>query len=298
MLKNLIRISKSLIYVIFLIIFIYINNSPLETYGKIFNQSKENDFNSFLKKEEKDLVILTVTGDQRYKNANLQKLYKDLQIIHVLIISASNILLLLNFIHIFIYRKNKTSYFVTLIFIYLYGRLISFPETFLRSIQTIAVNQINNNLGLKFSKIRQITILVFIYLLTFNLGKLGDSYKLSSIYSTIIMISTTLSKKIFRSKALEFFFLASNLTITSSIIFNLTHYSSICTTFIANIFITITYDFAIYLSYITYLVPNFLLITEMKIMISNLLSYILMSLIILTKLTYNICNESFTKSFF
>jgi len=298
MLNNLIKISKSLVYIIFLSILINVNNSPLETYGKIFNQSKEKDFSSFLNKEEKDLVILTVTGDQRYKNTNLQKLYKDLQIIHVLIISASNILLLLNFIHIFIYRKNKTSYFMTLIFIYFYGRLISFPETFLRSIQTIAVNQLNSNLGLKFSKIRQIIMLVFIYILTFNLVKLGDSYKLSFIYSTIIIISTCFSKKIFKSKTIEFFFLTTILTVTSSVLFNLTEYSSICTTFIANIVITILYDFAIYLAYITYLLPNFLFITETKIIIGSLLSYVLMSLNILTKLTYNICNESFTKSFF
>lgn len=264
---------------------------PLEVYGRIFNQSKEKELNSYLAKEHKDLIILTVTGDMRYKNSKLQTLYKNLQIIHVLVISASNILLLLNFIHIFIYRKNKTSYLLTLTFIYLYGRFISFPETFIRSIQTIAVSKLSNNTGMKFSKIREAIFLLITYFITYNWFKLGDSYRLSFIYSTVITTSTFVSNKFFKSKIAEFLFLSFNLTVTSSILFNLNNFSSICTTFIANIFITLLYDIAIYLAYIIYLLPSSILSDTIKTVIKTLFDGILSSLNLLSNLTYNICNE-------
>jgi len=280
---------KLITLLITILIIAKINLYPIETLGRIHNQYLEKQYSKMFDSMTKSLILLTVTGDKRYKNKELENIYKELQIIHILVISAGNILLFLNFIHLFIYRIKATNLLMTLIFIYFYGRFISMPETFIRAIQTIFITQFLSTVGLKISKTRLFLILVCIYTLTFYFLDLGESYRLSAIYSSVILISNNLSSVYRISNIPSFLILQFLLTLTSSILFSLDRFSIICTSFLANIFISLLYDIAIYLAYVTYLLPNFLIEEYLGSILGYLFKLVFMSLNLIKELTYNVC---------
>ena len=68
-----------------------LNFEKIEISGKIYNQGKFLELRQFLDNKSTSLILQTVTGDKRYRNEELISLYKNLQIIHILIISGGGI---------------------------------------------------------------------------------------------------------------------------------------------------------------------------------------------------------------
>lgn len=264
---------------------------PLEIIGKIYTQNKEIHYEKHLGEMEKSLILLTVTGNKIYNNKELVKIYYEANVIHILVISAGNIILLLNFIHIFIYRKSKTNYLYTLFFIYFYGRVISFPETFIRAIQTIGLLSLIETYGLKVSKLVTIFLMISFFITFYFLFDLSKSYQLSAIFSTMILISGSVNHFV-RNKVIGFIITNLILSITSSTIFSL-GISGTCISFFANIFVSLFYDSAIYLSYTIFILPTEILPNSSKLLnLTNLfLSLVIKTLDFVGKISYNYCNE-------
>ncbi len=265
--------------------------SNIEIYGRMFNQFKNHELTNIFGEKKRSLILLTVTGDKRYKNKEIEEEYKNLQIIHVLVISGGNIIILLQFIHIFIGRKSKTSMIMSLLFIYLYGKLISFPETLIRALESLFLFSIMDTYGLKKSGVTTLLITIIAFTITFFTLNLGNSFKLSAIYSTVIALVSGFCLGRCRIGVIRFLILNLLLTLTSAIIFEFRSFSVICTSFIANLFISLVYDFAIYLAYIIYFLPLRFIPTNVTTLISYLLDIVFLSINLIKELTYNVCYE-------
>ena len=285
--KRSIIFLKTVILIIF-ILFLLVTN--ITTYTKIYNQNKYKELRKFLEDKTISLILQTVTGDQRYKNIELSKKYKDLQIIHILVISGGNVAIILGFIHIFIYRKNMTNYILSLIFIFIYGKLIYFPETLVRALQSIIILKISEYLGVKFSTKRSFIIIVLTFLISVLLFNYGKSYFLSAVYSVVIFINSNFLQKVSKNKTINFIISNLSLTITSSILFNFDSFFITCTSFVANIFITLFYDFAILLAYIVYFMPTDYIPNILRNGIIFSFQLILNTINLTSWITYNICN--------
>ena len=287
---KLLKYLEYLKFLIILITFIVIAITKVEIYGKLYNQYKFNELDRINDSHTVNLILLTVTGDTRYQDKKLEHLFKKLQIIHILVISGSNIAIALYFIQIFIYRKNMNSFILSLFFVYLYGRLISFPETLIRAIETVFLSSLSGNLGLRFSALKRIVIPAIFFCITYYLLDLGGSFILSATYSLVIIVTTLTLTNNFKNKVVSFLILNLILTTCSGIIFNYSSISITCISFIANIFISLAYDYAIVLAYIIYLTPISLLPTQVSELIKILFNLVLKSLNFLDVLTYNVCN--------
>ena len=268
-----------------------LNFEKIEISGKIYNQGKFLELRQFLDNKSTSLILQTVTGDKRYRNEELIGLYKNLQIIHILIISGGNIVIILKFIHIFIYRKSMISLILSIIFIYSYGKIISFPETLVRAIQTTFLTKLVECFGVKFSTLRSSLITAFTFVFTFFIFNLGDSYKLSAIYSLVILFNSEVVKKKLRNNFLIFIISNTILTATSSYVFRFDKFSVTCTSFFANILINLLYDYAIYLAYVLYILPTKHMNWVIKDSINEAFSLLFQTLNFTKVLTYNICNE-------
>lgn len=286
--KKVVKFLKIFIAITFILV---IFNIDLFIYTRIFNQYKNLELSKFLNKKAVSLVIQTVTGDQRFKNKELDKQYKELQIIHILVISGSNITLILGFIHIFIYRKNMTNYIMSLFFILIYGKLIFFPETLIRALQSIAILKINEYKGIKFSNLRSLLILLSTFVLSYFFFKLNNSYILSSIFSIVIFINSNFIAKIVKNKIIRFTLCNLILSLTSAILFNMKNFPIICTSFFANIFISLIYDSAILIAYILYIMPTELFPDILIRVIFLFFEYLFISINLIKAMTYNVCYE-------
>ena len=80
---HLIQIIKIILIVVLVVA---INMSNIEIYGRMFNQFKNHELTNIFGEKKRSLILLTVTGDKRYKNKEIEEEYKNLQIIHVLVI--------------------------------------------------------------------------------------------------------------------------------------------------------------------------------------------------------------------
>lgn len=279
------------IYLFIAFIWILISSQPLYIIGRIYNQVKIKELESLFNNKVSSLILLTVTGDPRYKNIEISQIFKNLQIIHVLVISGSNILIVHHLIHYFIYRKSTTNYLISLLFIYFYGLFISFPETLIRALLSMALVSIVNKFGLKISKYRYLFWSASSFCSCVYLFNLGDSFILSAIYSLAITLHSGVCLSRCKNKWISFISLNAFLTIISSLIFNFNSFSVTCTSFIANIFVSLVYDFAIYLAYILYVLPMSYIDLRIIELIGTVFQYLFLTLNIMNQLTYNVCYE-------
>lgn len=291
MLFRIVKLLSSLKNILMVLLLIITTLAPLEILSRSYNQNKVEELGQYLTQQDVSLILLTVTGDKRFKNHELEKMYREMQIIHILVISAGNINIFLHFIHSFIYRISTSTLFLTIIFIYIYGRFISFPDPFIRALQTIFITHYLKFKGMKISSLKIILFLLITHIITWYYLNLSLSYKLSATYSIAILMIDGVSRKINLKKLYRFLFLNILLTFLSSYLFNMYTFSSMCTSFIANIFITSFYDFAIYLSYSVYLLPNFTISNMLGQLIKLVFSSLFYIIKVVKELTYNICYE-------
>ena len=262
-------------------------------YMRAFNQYKYENISNSTNKKTADLVLLTVTGDERYKNYYLTSTYKNLQIIHLLVISGSNISILLSLVNLFIYRKNMKIYLFSLVFIYIYGKLIFFPETILRAFQTLVICNFSKHLGMKVNQLLIFLTTLIVAFLTLITGNVGFSYQLSFIFFSLIFFNSNYLEPLIGSKIISFLTTTAIMTVASTILFNKPSFSINCTSYIANIFITYIYEFAIKLAYITYFLPNINLFSFFFSYIEIIFNLVFDFLNLMQFFTYNICNEKF-----
>lgn len=270
---KLVNINNILSIVLALLLFTIISkNNKSEYYNKIYE-----DLNSkYLSTNSMDLIILTVTGDENFTNSKIKEVYLYLQILHLLVLSGSNIVILLLFFS-FIESKNKYSYlFIKYLALLNYLCYINFLYPVARAIIFNLIYDIFVNFGFKHSfKILFLTY-SFSILLPYLIFDRPNSLLLSYLFSVSILIFNYFSSKIHiskLSKLLKFIIFSlymSQVTSTLSLFF----FSNFSFTrlLISNFLIVPIYEFFVFLMYLAYLIG---FLPKFNIYLLPLLSFLL-----------------------
>jgi ComEC/Rec2-related protein len=277
------------------IILIFYNLINFPESMKQLNSFKESSWNRFASKETISLVFLITTGDENFKNKNLTKLFKETQIIHLLVISGSNIIVFLEFINIFILRKRKINYVIGILLILTYLKYTGYPQTLIRALISYAISETLNVSGIRYSTYPYLYVTVFVLVLVYIFGQLGLSFYLSASYSlAIIIFNRILINDQNIGKLSRFIIFNIYITAVSYLLFYKYNNFSTCTSFVANIFITTIFEPAVLSSYILYFLPtleNSQLADQFLMFFFKILEFTLSYIGFIKELTYNICNE-------
>jgi hypothetical protein len=209
----------------------------------------------FLSSNSIDLIILTVTGDKKFKNNFLSNEYKDLQIIHLLVLSGSNISILCHFISLIKKRDSLSSLFLILLSVTSYYCYIKYLHPVARALIFLSLYEYLLNRGYKYNSSflfffgTALAIPVFIYL------DLSLSFLLSFIFSSLIFIYSLLYsefqyKNPFLSKFLLFPIFMTVMSLPINFYFFNT--SDIKASFVSNLLIVPFYDLLVFLMYSLY----------------------------------------------
>lgn len=223
---------------------------------KLINQEKQLALKDKLEKDLINLIFLTVTGDKSFSSKYLNQTYKELQIIHLLVISGSNISVFLMFTYIFIGRKNMKGYLLRQMIVILYAKFIGFPEPFIRAITSTFITDLISSKGIKASIVRELFFVVLVSYIVYILSKSGTSFVLSLIFSVAITIFNRVVKNSSRPKFINFMLFSLYMTGVTFIVSLWFFEVNICQSLISNVLITPFYDVVTVTSYIVYFIPN------------------------------------------
>ena len=188
-LKKLQRVRKLLVFItIFLISSHVISGMNYPRDLKVFNQEKYLVLKNRLAEDAIKLIFLTVTGDKYFNSKFLFKKYKDLQIIHLLVISGSNITVFLIFTYLVIGRKNMFNFYLRYFLTLGYAKFIGYPEPFVRAIVSTSISDFFISKGIKTSYIKELILLFIISGIIYIITRSGNSFILSLIFSVSISI--------------------------------------------------------------------------------------------------------------
>ncbi len=222
-----------------------------------FNEYRNQELKKYLDNKIISLIQLTTSGNTTYKVKDLFLMYKELEILHLLVISGSNISVFLLFTYFFIGRKNMTELIFRFIILAMYSKFIGYPEPLVRAMLTNTISDIRQVFGIKSSLIKELFI-VFILSLILSLAlNTGNSYLLSLIFSTSITIYNRIFKIRIPSKLLNFLLFSCFMSFTTFVVSLFFFDVNMCVSFISNLLITPIYDVITIISYVVYFLPIF-----------------------------------------
>jgi predicted membrane metal-binding protein len=166
------------------------NNS--ESYNKIIR----NSYSNYLSPDTLSLIILMTTGDLNFKNNKLNEIFMKNQIIHLLVLSGSNLIIVSLFLSPFI-SKNSYSYIVLnysylgLFFVY-----TSYLHPVARALLFMSLNDLQTILGLKFNFYKKLLLTFIITLMGMLILNFSISFALSSYFALSIIVFSQISKRL------------------------------------------------------------------------------------------------------
>jgi len=235
-----------------MIVNIYLNHNTYGYYNKIATIKLPN----FLSYNITNLIITTVSGDKRYEDSFLSDLYKDLQITHLLVLSGSNLVIVIQLISIFFKKNSFSSYIIFLLTLILYFCYTNYLHPIARALIFMILYEFISCFGIKNSSLLTTSMLLFFSINFYFL--LGES--LSFLLSATFAILIVLYNKIFQNftslhPILSKFVIFPVYMSLSSIPVNLYFFNSVnfLRIFISNLFITPFYDLFCFVMYIIYI---------------------------------------------
>lgn len=236
-----------------MLISLHVNNSVYGYYNEIYkSKNKELLSDNTLK-----LIILTTTGDKKYLNTFLNEIYKDLNIIHLLVLSGSNLVIFSSFFSLFLYRDRLSSLFIIVLALVSYFCYISYLHPVARALIFMLFYEYIKVYGLKYSRRIVIVTISLICLLVLFLLDFSASFLLSFLFSILIVMYnlifftySRLSSTLSRILLFPFY-----MTITSAPIqlyfFGIINFR---VSLFSNLLIVATYDYLVFLLYFSYFI--------------------------------------------
>lgn len=248
---------------IILNIFLYQNPTTLGFYNKIIEKRLQ-EFNSI---EVTRVIVLTVSGDKKYLSKDLKEVYLSNYIMHLLVLSGSNLLVLTMFLDILFKRNSFTYYFIKLLFLEAYLLYTFSPHPLARAFIFVLIQDITYFIGLKINFIK---ILIFSLIISAIMFTYLD-YSMSYLLSYYFALSVLIFNRIFKSahKLLNFLIFNLYMTVISfPTIFIFQNISPLKALFL-NILTGPSYEIVVYISYILYfsglILPDMLIKTSLLI---------------------------------
>ncbi len=222
-------------------------------YNNLFKFQNEN----LLSDMSIDMIIVTVTGDKNFLNNELESIYKDLYIIHLLVLSGSNLFIFNTFMSLFV-RRDKNSYFVILLLAILnYYCYIYYLHPVARALIFMTIADLITFKGLKSSPYFVIILKVVLCFMAFVYLQFSISFLLSFLFSLLITFYHSIFS--FRSKVfniLSSFILFPVFISIFSIPIQLYFFSdyNLKISLFSNILIASVYDYIVFVCYLAYFI--------------------------------------------
>ncbi len=172
---------------------------------RIYNKILETELSKNLSHRSVELIILIVSGDKSYLTSDLKSLFTKNQILHLLVLSGSNLVILIHFIEQF-HFKNALSYIVLkYAFILTYFTYTGFQHPLARAVIFMTINDFHNLLGYKISNGVKYLLITFVAFLALYVTDYSVSLSLSIYFATAILVyNDFLHTYIRRKPALNF----------------------------------------------------------------------------------------------
>lgn len=265
------------------LLFIMIINTSINT-GTIGYYNKIIDFKltKILSNKVISLIITTVSGDKRYEDKNLVKIFRELQILHLLVLSGSNIVILVQFISGLLKKNTFTSFIVYILAIYLYFCYVGYLHPVARAFIFMTLYEFIYCFGLKESRIILGILFIFIIITGYFLFNESKSFLLSGIFAyTIFLYNIFFSSLSLKHPYVSKFIIFPFFMTFASIPVHLFFFDSLNITriLISNIFISPIYEFIAFFMYLIYLLSLFqydfsFLILQLSYFVSFFLNYL------------------------
>jgi len=202
------------------------------------------------------LIILTVTGDEKYDKGEIKYQYLYLQILHLLVLSGSNIIILYQFFSLFEIRNRFSYIFIKYLALITYLCYVSYLYPVARAIIFNLIYDIIILNGFKSNFKILILIYSFTCFIIYYRNQFPTSLLLSYLFSLSLLLFNQYSLKISKLLSIRFIrFLVFTfyMTIVSTAIsyFFFSNFS-VTRSFISNIFIVPAYDFFVLVMYLAY----------------------------------------------
>jgi len=181
-------------------------NSKLVYY---YNKNLETNLSKYLSDRTTTLIILVVSGDKGYLTPQMKILFTENQILHLLVLSGGNLVILIHFLRVFLFR-NSLSYFVLkYLFLIEYFVFTQLQHPLARATIFILLSDISNLWGYRFKLMYKYLLLlssssIFILLFGFSL-----SFSLSLYFALAISIFNDFISPLLRASKLFKFFVYS-----------------------------------------------------------------------------------------
>lgn len=246
----LIKLPKLALYTSILIVLTIGLKLDSGYYNKIFESRNV----KLLSNEYISLIILITTGDTRYETEFLKSLFKELNIIHLLVLSGSNLVIFIQFFSIFESRNSKSFFVIKSIVVLSYLRYTNFLHPLARAFifmllyDFIKINGFKAEFKAYFLTLLSISILIAWYL------NFSYSFLISMIFAISILAYNELTLRLsLHSHPASFFIFHIYMSIFSSfvtiIFFN---DSNFLRTLLSNILIVSLFDFFVLIFYSYY----------------------------------------------
>jgi len=207
----------------------------------------------FLSDNTISMIVLLVSGDKFYLNNYLKKSFTENQIIHLLVLSGSNLIILIQFLTLLIDKERFSFLVIKYIILLSYLAFTSYPHPLARAFIYMSFADLISFNGFKSCRTRYFAILVFFsFLLGFYLGY-SMSFLLSSIYSLSILLFNIFTN--IKRRFIRFLVFNCYISLVTSLVCSLFNLKNDFTrTFISSFIITPFFDFYVYQAYVSYLI--------------------------------------------
>jgi hypothetical protein len=167
---------------------------------RLYNKILETELTKNLSHRSVQLIILVVSGDKGYLTSDLKALFTKNQIIHLLVLSGGNLVILIHFIEQF-HFKNTLSYVVLKYsFVSTYFAYTGLQHPLARAVIFMSISDFHNLLGYKISRKIKYLSITFGSFLALYVTDYSMSLSLSIYFATSILLYNDILSSYIRNK--------------------------------------------------------------------------------------------------
>lgn len=236
----------------------YLNTTQFRGTYRHYNKNLEHNLKNLSSENPINLVILTVSGDKNYLTRDLKSIYYSNNIMHLLVLSGSNISILIMFIELFKKRYAINNVVFKNFVIFNYFVFTNYQHPLARAYLFMTVVDIVQTSGLKISLLRKTLILLSLSSIVFLYLNFSLSFLLSVYFSICILFFQKLT--INYNTIVRYLVFNTCMTVCSIPLMYVFGYFSILKSLLSNLVTGFSYDFIVLASYIVYF--GYLIIPE------------------------------------
>lgn len=226
-----------------------------------------------------------VSGDKRFETSLLIKLFKENQILHLLVLSGGNIAILIHFMEYSKTRNSLSYIFFKILLVCEYFVFTAYQHPVARALLFMILDEFVYILGFKICKVFQIKFLLILSVITFFCLNFSLSFALSAYFAMTILIYNILIEEFLVSRFFKRLFFPIYMTaVTAPIALLIFKDFNPITSLRSNFLLLPIFEIIIFLSYFIYfLTPILSNSTDILNYILSITNFILGNTLVLLK---------------